>query len=233
MPDVASRNQLISRLNIEDRKKILPDLEELAFQQGTVLHEPGSEIDYVYFPDSGMVSLLTVMANGRGIETATVGNEGVIGMNAGVDGGIAITRAVVQLSVQARRMPVRRYMKHFNECESLRAGVLRAYQALVGQIQQTAACNALHNADARLARWILQCQDCVPGKTLHLTQEFLSEMLAVRRTTVTEVATVLQNEKLIAYQRGRIEILNRDSLAKRACECYEVLSQRRRRSFEK
>jgi CRP-like cAMP-binding protein len=222
-------NRLLALLPAEDRRLIDKLLKDYSSKAGEVLQEPGEPLAYVYFPHTGMVSLLTVMKNGQAIETATIGNEGAIGAEAGAGTTKAITRAVVQIDFSASRMGRTEFLKCVERRPVIRMLAHRATEALIGQMQQTAACNALHSIDTRLARWLLQSQDrSANGNPITLTQEFLSEMLAVRRTSVTEFAKALQDQGLIKYRRGSIEILNRAGLEKKACECYGAVAKQTR-----
>ena len=222
-------NRLLALLPAEDRRFIEKLLKDYSSKAGEVLQEPGEPLAYVYFPHTGMVSLLTVMKIGQAIETATIGNEGAIGAEAGAGTTKAITRAVVQIDFSASRMGRTEFLKCVERRPVIRMLAHRATEALIGQMQQTAACNALHSIDTRLARWLLQSQDrSANGNPITLTQEFLSEMLAVRRTSVTEFAKALQDQGLIKYRRGSIEILNRAGLEKKACECYSAVAKQTR-----
>jgi CRP-like cAMP-binding protein len=219
-------NRLLGMLPADDWQAIKKHLTTVSHDSGTSLQEPGRPMEYVYFPHSGMVSLLTVMKDGRGIETATVGNEGAVGAEAALGVTTAITRGVVQIAMTASRISRKDFMRCVERRTVIRHLAFRANEALLGQMQQTAACNALHQIEARLARWLLQSQDRVSdGGVVPLTQEFLSEMLAVRRTSVSATAHILQSEGLIKYSRGSIKILDRDGLKKKSCECYGAIAK--------
>jgi CRP-like cAMP-binding protein len=172
-----------------------------------------------------MISLLAVMQDGKAVETATVGNEGVVGAMAGLGLHIALTRAVVQTPLLASQIAAAPFRKLVQASEALRNVIVRANEMLLGQVQITAACNALHPIQARLARWILQSRDRVDDNLIPLTQELLSEMLGVRRSSVSEVASALQAAGLIRYSRGTIEIVDRKALEGAACECYETIKR--------
>jgi len=188
-----------------------------------VLHEPGERVLYVYFPQSGVVSMLAIMANGDAVETATVGAEGSIGAIAGVGPWRAVSRAVVHIPGRAWRIAAAQFHAAFYAADGIQRAVLQFKEALWAQINQTAACNALHGATKRLCRWLLHTHDRIDGDIVPLTQEFLSQMLGVTRTTVTEIARELQTAGLIRYSRGRIEILDRRRLEDMACECYKAI----------
>jgi CRP-like cAMP-binding protein len=222
-------NVLLAGLPAEDLSLLEPHLKDLALAQGQVLQEQGARVEHVYFPHSGMVSLLTVMQQGEAVETATVGREGVIGAMSGLGSRHASTTAIVQVPATAARLSVTRFHTAACKSERIREMVARFNEALLVQVQQTAACHALHDVEARLSRWLLQTHDRTESDLIPLTQEFLSQMLGVRRTTVTLVARSLQQSGLIRYHRGQIMIVDRKGLEETACECYGAV----RRQFER
>jgi CRP-like cAMP-binding protein len=217
------RNLLLASLPAKDIGLLAPYLKDVVLEQGVVLQEQGERIDQVYFPHDGIVSLLAVMRQGDAIETATIGFEGAVGSLAGFGSRRAHTRAVVQVRGSAARIAASRFRRAAEESEAVCRIVVRYGEMLLIQVQQTAACNALHSVEARLSRWLLQARDRLESNNIKLTHEFLSQMLGVRRTTVTVVANVLQQAGLIRYHRGHIEIVDREGLEARACECYEAI----------
>jgi len=217
------RNRLLTMLAPADQALLEAHLEDVSFEVGAVLQEAGTPIDHVYFPHEGMISLLAVMADGQAIETATVGNEGVVGAMSDFGTRPSFTRAVVQAPMVAARISVRHFRSVIRNGNGIRNLVVGYNEVLLAQVQQTAACNALHPMEARLARWLLQTQDRVESDALPLTQEFLSEMLGVRRTTVNLVARQLENAGLILNRRGRVVITDRKGLEEVACECYAIV----------
>jgi CRP-like cAMP-binding protein len=219
------RNRLLAALAPADLALLTPHLKDFPLEQGTVLQEQGERIDQVYFPHEGMISLLAVMQQGEAIETATIGREGAVGSLAGLGTRRSHTRAVVQVAGTASRIAAGRFCKAAGESQAIRDSIVRYGEMLLIQVQQTAACNALHDVEERLSRWLLQARDRVDGNTIALTHEFLSQMLGVRRPTVTVVARMLQDAGLIRYHRGHIEIVDRPGLEARACECYAVIRQ--------
>lgn len=215
-------NLLLAALRADDLSLLTPHLKDISLEQGEILQAQGERIEHVYFPHSGMISLLAVMRQGEAVETATVGREGVIGAISAFGPKQASTTAIVQVAATASRISVPRFQAAASKSERLRDIVVRYNEYLLVQTQQTAACHALHDVEARLCRWLLQAQDRTEDNTIPLTQEFLSQMLGVRRTTVTLVARALQEAGLIRYQRGQIEITNRKALEETACECYQA-----------
>jgi CRP-like cAMP-binding protein len=221
--DFHTRNRLLAALPTPDYSLLHAHLKEVALEQGHVLQDQGQRIQYVYFPLSGMISLLSVMRDGKAVETTAFGRDGTVGASYGLGASHSYTRAVVQIEGRAARIAAPQFQKMVKESERLRELIVRYKELRLAQAQQSVACNALHGAEARLSRWLLQTSDIVGGNVVPLTQEYLSQMLGVRRTTVTAIARTLQRTGLIDYTRGRIEITDRDKLKKFSCECYEVL----------
>jgi CRP-like cAMP-binding protein len=222
-------NLFLAALPPKELRLLQPDLRLVEFPRGTVLNEPGQQIEDVLFIESGMISLLTNMSDGTGIENATLGRESILGVLGALGSHRTAVRTVVQIPVTGWRMRAADFRAATDKSRHLRHLVLRSAELLLAQVQQTAACNALHSAERRLCRWILQVRDRVDSDTIQLTQDFLAQMLAVRRPTVTLIAQSLQNSGLISYRRGRIEILDREGLERQACECVNALRTKTRR----
>lgn len=189
------------------------------------LHEPGGTLTDVFFPVDSVASTLTVMDDGARIETATIGNEGMVGIAAlfGLERLGARERSQTQVPGNTIRMPAAALREMTSDGGLFRATLFRYAQALLTQISQQAACNGLHSVEERTARWLLMTRDRVGGDEFPLTQEFLSEMLGVRRASVTVAAGVLQRAGLITYRRGRIHILDGARLEGASCECYRII----------
>ncbi len=216
-------NGLLQRLPEKIQASLAPHLRRSRFAQGTILHEAGESISNVYFPLSGMVSILAVLQGGEAIETSIVGREGFVGGFFGVRGWRSPGHAVMQTSGELFALNVRQFKKTYETSDQFR-DLINAYQSvLYYQAQQSAACQALHQVEARMCRWLLQAQDALGGDTLHLTQEFLSHMLGVRRTSVSGSANKVQAEGLISYKRGIVRIIDRKGLENRACECHAAI----------
>jgi CRP-like cAMP-binding protein len=213
-----------------DLALLTPHLRRVAFEPGMVLQEAEAPVENVYFPLSGMISLVVAMTNGFVVETAVVGREGTIGAFAGLGPWNAFSRAVVQFAGTGLAISAARFQEAVSKSDALRAVVLGFKENLLGQVQQTAACNAVHSLESRMARWLLQAHDRADGPRLNLTQDVLSHMLGVRRTTVTLSAGLLQGKGLIKNRRGSIEIIDRGRLEAAACECYAALRRRARPS---
>lgn len=216
-------NKLLAALPRAQFNLLAPHLTSATLSQNTVLLEAGDEVDQVYFPHNGMLSLLVVMRDGKAIETATVGREGAVGAMAGLGLYKSLVRVVVQLPLTTTKISSANFRRATIGNELLRNMCIQYNEVLLTQARITAACNALHPVEARFARWLLQSVDRTGGDTVALTQELLAEMLGVRRTSVTEVAGKLQGEGMIAYSRGVIRITDRPALERVSCECYQTL----------
>lgn len=205
-----------------------PFLQLVELPHGELLEEPGKRVNDVFFIESGMVSLLTTMQDGTAIEIATMGREAVLGVLTSLGNHRSNARAVVQVSGTAWKIRAADFRTAVEKSRALRHMVLLSSELTVVQMQQTAACNALHSAERRLCRWILQVHDRIDGDVIELTQDFLAQMLAVRRPTVTLIAQGLQSAGLIRYRRGRITIVDHAGLEKLACECVEDIRSKTR-----
>jgi CRP-like cAMP-binding protein len=170
-----------------------------------------------------MISILQTTAESRGIELAAIGKEGALGAIAGYGLNRSLTASVVQMHLTAIKISTSQFRKHLSKYASLQEMALKSNEVILAQTQITAACNALHNVEQRFCRWLLQTWERSENDTIILTQEFLGEMLGVRRTSVTEIASKLQAAGLIRYRRGQIEVLNRPELEKRSCDCFRAV----------
>ncbi len=222
-------NKLLASLPRDDFDRLAPHLATVSLQQGAVLTEAGDEVDQIYFPHYGMLSLLAVLRDGKAIETATVGREGVVGAMAGLGLYKSLVRVVVQMPVSVSKIAASHFRTVVASSDPVRNLCIRYNEVLLSQARVTAACNALHSIEARFCRWLLQSADRAASDTVALTQEFLAEMLGVRRTSVTEVASKVQAAGAITYSRGVIKILDRQALMRMSCECYETLLDHRPR----
>ena len=220
-----SQNCLLAALPAAEWAVLRPHLKQVALEHGSQLKDSGERIQYVYFPLSGMVSLLSVMSDGRAVKTAVVGREGAVGAQSGLGIANAYSRAIVEVQGAALRVPASQFHRLVRESEKLRDLLFRYRELGFAQMQQSVACNALHGAEERLARWLLHSRDILGSDVLPLTQEFLAQVLGVRRTTVTALAQGLLQSGVIDYRRGRIEICDPEQLKMHACECYEVLQR--------
>lgn len=215
-------NHLLASLSYSNFDEVFPLLKSIAINQGDVLQDPGEEAEHVYFPHNGMISLLAVMKDGRAVQTAGIGAEGAVSALAGIGPHCPSTRAVAQLPLVASQVSSVALRKTARSSDELRIMLLRAHEAVLAQVQITAACNALHTVEQKLARWLLQSGNG-GGSTIPLTQEMIAQMLGVTRGSISEAAQKLQERGLIRYVRGKVEILDRQGLENGACECYATI----------
>lgn len=220
-------NILLASLPRDDFKLLASNFTVEPLAQGTVLTESGDEVTQVYFPLGGMISLVVVMKDGKAIETATVGRDGVFGAAAGFGVYRSRIRAIIQVPFSMARIAAPQFRKAVAASKALQRLCIDSNETLLAQARITAACNALHKVEARFCRWLLQTRDITESDTITLTQEFLSEMLGVRRTSVTDVASKLQGAGVISYSRGVIRILDVPTLETHSCECFQTLREQR------
>jgi CRP-like cAMP-binding protein len=218
-----SLNHLLARLPSRDFELLRPHLRTVEMVQETVLFDAGDAVDRVYFPHSGIISLVVDLTGGERVEAAMIGRDSIAGASSALDGRVALSKWIVQLAGAASILDVPRLRKVAEASVTFRTRLIRHDQALFAQAQQSAACNASHDVVARLARWLLRCRDLCGDDTLNLTQEFLAQMLGVQRTSVSLVAHTLQKAGLISYSRGRIKIIDLKGLRETACECYATV----------
>jgi CRP-like cAMP-binding protein len=216
-------NGLLASLRQEELAGLLPYLKVVELPQETVLYESGDAIKAVYFPIRGLVSLVVDLASGEMIEAAMVGRDSLAGGSSAFDNMLSLNRAVVQVGGTASALDADRLRELAHQNKTFRATLARHEQFILAQAQQGAACNATHTLEARLSRWLLHCNDFIGSDDIALTQEFLAEMLGVRRTSVSLVAHTLQMAGFIRYRRGHIRLLNIDGLKESACECYATI----------
>jgi CRP-like cAMP-binding protein len=219
----SGENRFLQSLEPADLAALQRHLKPVELCRGDVLVEARSAIENVYFPLSGMISLLAVMQNGEAIETAIVGREGVVGGSVANGNGHSFGQAMVQISGKGLKIARKPFAEACQKRAKLRALANRFQELIMTQAQQSAACHALHSVEARLCRWLLQSRDVTKSDVIELTQEFLSHMLGVQRTSVSLSAHALQDAGLIEYARGRITIRDRAGIEACACECYAVI----------
>ena len=218
-------NRLLGALPKREYQRLLPALEEVSLPFEEVLYEAGDPILDVYFPTSGIVSLLAAVGRRASLEVGLVGREGMVGVPVFMGVKISRNRAVVQGVGDAMRMKATAFRNECDNGSSLPRLLRRYSHSLLTQISQAAFCNRFHAIDARLARWLLMTSDRMGAPEFALTQEFLSNMLGVRREGVNKAANTLQKQDLIKYSRGTVTILNRTALKAVACECYAIIRE--------
>ncbi len=219
------QNQLLATLPRDVQDRLFPHLELVNLRAGQVLYEAGQQRRHVFFPTDSIVSLLNVIESGSSAEISMVGNEGIVGIASFMGGGCSPWRVVVQSGGQAYRLLGQRMKEEFDRHGETLLLMLRYTQARSAQMAQTAACNRHHSIDQQLCRWLLLTLDRLPGNRLTTTQEFISNMLGVRREGVTDAAGKLQRLGVIEYHRGQISVLDRPRLEKLSCECYAAVKK--------
>jgi CRP-like cAMP-binding protein len=223
-------NQLLAGLTLEDMSTLEQNLRTVELKQGDTLARPGDDIETIYFPHSGIVSFLVDVNDGDVVQTGMVGFDGAVGVAQATGDKVSLNRIVVQLAGTASAID----RAPFRDAVASRSGIRKMLAAheqfLIADIQQTAACNALHPVEARICRWLLRMTDLV-GTEIPITHEHLATMIGVRRNTVTAVATRLQNDGLISYSRGQVRIRNPEGLGSCSCDCHEAVRRNYRRLF--
>jgi len=217
------QNHLLAALSPEVQGRLFPYLELVSLPLRGVLYESRRPMRHVYFPTDSIVSLQYVMENGASTAILVVGNEGLLGITLFLGGESTPSRSLVQSAGYAYRLPRPRVKAEFNRHGQLLFLMLRYTQALITQVAQTAVCNRHHSIDQQLCRWLLLSMDRLSHNRLTMTQEFIGNMLGVRREGVTQAALKLQQLGVISYARGLIKVLDRPQLENLSCECYEVV----------
>ncbi len=214
-------------LAIPDREfgLLRPHLEYLELPHHQILQEPGQKIEYAYFLNHGMISLVILTSDGRSVEVAIVGNEGMVGTSLAVGLNRGPHRAIIQISASGFRVKSELLGEVLSRTPELRL-IMNRYVLIQGlQVAQIAACNRLHEVEQRLARWLLMCQDRIGSEELPMTHEFLAQMLGTGRPSVSLAAGILQRAGMIENIRGTVKIVNRKGLEGSSCECYAAMRQ--------
>jgi CRP-like cAMP-binding protein len=219
------KNRLLSQLGQDDFDRLQPFLKSTPFKQHSLLFEAEQEIQHVYFPAGGVVSLIVTLDSGEAVEAAMVGSDGVVGASAALDGRISLSRGVVQLAGDIVVCNIEGLRSAALQSPQLLSLLIRHEQTVYAQAQQSAACFATHHIQSRLCRWLLRARDLSGSDTLNFTQEYLADMLGVRRSSVTVVAHTLQAAGMIKYSRGKIQIVDVEALQDGTCECYGTVKR--------
>ena len=219
-------NRLLAALPGGELERLGPRIEEVRLERGAILADAEQPFEHVYFPHDSVVSLVSLMQDGRVAETATIGREGVVGFEALLHSETAFKRQIVQVPGRASRIEYGWLLPALSDLHQLRRVMCCYVRAFIGQVLQSVACNGLHSVDVRCSRWLLMTHDRVGKDSFPLTQEFLAEVLGVHRPTVTVAARMLQEAGLIRYSRGVVTILDRPGLENAACECYGIVRRR-------
>ena len=223
LENIKPANRLLAALPAKEYQHLLPKMEEVSLTFTETIYAPDDIIRYVYFPNSGIVSLLAAVGERSQLEVGIVGNEGFVGLPVFLGVKTSNNRAIVQGAGSALRMKTADFLAECSNSGLLPRILQRYTHSLMTQISQSAVCNRFHPIEARLARWLLMTADRMESDVFQITQEFLSNMLGVRREAVTLSAKNFQQNELISYNRGKISILNRAGLEAVACRCYFII----------
>jgi CRP-like cAMP-binding protein len=218
-------NKILRKLPRKEYNAVFPRLVWVDLPIHTVLNQEAKSIEYGYFINEGLASILTVMAGGKSVEVGLTGEEGFVGLPLVAGFKSSSTRVIIQIDGSAFRINAKDLVRLLRECPVLERSLQQCSQSMALQSTQVAACNRLHDVNQRLARWLLMSQDRVGGDVVGLTQEFLAHMLGTRRASVTVAAGVLQKAGLIAYTRGEVAIRDRAGLESATCECYDSINR--------
>jgi CRP-like cAMP-binding protein len=208
-----------------DRQALQTGLQDVNLAAGDILYEPGYGVEWVYFPNTAVLSVVTVMADGRTVESDTVGYESLVGGLQALAGTASVSRTFTQIGGAAIRLPASRLRRRADESHQLRKLLIRHAQANLAQAHQSVACNALHDLHQRLCRWLLMSQDRADSQEVRLTQQYLAIMLGVQRTTVTQALRDLAEAGLVRQGRGCIHVLDRARMEAQTCECYATVQE--------
>ncbi len=219
----ASANKLLASLDRADLSRLISHLEPVELKSSLPLHEIGAPVSHVFFPLDFMASMVVRMADGSEIESGTIGNEGIVGVPALMDGDIPFVETFVQIPGTALRLSLDRFRRELARGGGLADAVSEYTRNLLRLIVQSSACNLAHSLPQRCARMLLICSDSVSRDTFRITQEFLAELLAVRRASVTVIAGKLKAAGLLQYRNGTVTIRDRAGLERASCECYRVI----------
>lgn len=218
-----SANRLLAGLSPAAYRRMSRGLKQVQMSFGKVIYEPGNTIRDVYFPNDCMISMVAVVEDGAGVEVGLVGRESMLGCSLTLGTAKSPVRALVQGEGTAMRMSAERFARELDQNRPLQRELERCIYISMATAMQIAACNKSHVLEARLARWLLMVRDRLSSDEFTLTQEFLAQMLGVRRAGVTEAASALQQRQLINYRRGKIRIVRPNGLRDAACACYQVI----------
>jgi CRP-like cAMP-binding protein len=225
MAEDTHRNRILARLGSHELSGLKAELEAVTFSFKEPLYEQGRPAEYVYFPTEGVLSLVTDLDDGQVVETGTVGREGMVGMPVFLGSTTAPWRALCQIPGRGFRMEAAAFKTAVKTVPRLEDAIMRYANALLSMLAQNAACNRAHSVEERMSKWLLTTRDRVDADDFPLTQEFLGQMLGVRRPTVSLAGSLLQRAGLIRYSRGRIAIVDRAGLEAASCECYAFIRQ--------
>jgi CRP-like cAMP-binding protein len=219
-----SSNYLLAQVGPVDREDLGRHLRVVELSHGQVIADSRQRVQQVYFPHGGILSSVVILEDGWGIETGMIGRDGVFGASEAIDGRVSLNRVMVQVPGSASVIDAVHLKAISQSSPELLALLIKYEQFFLGQVQQTTACNALHSIEQRMCKWLVRMYDLV-GTELPLTQEFMGQMMGVRRTSVTTIAAQLQKRGLITYSRGKVRIANIDLVQAHACECHRTVRE--------
>jgi len=220
------KNQLFGAFTLEARDRIQPFMKPVDLKLGATVCEAGGLLTHVYFPEGSVLSLLTILENGSEIECANIGREGAFGLFSAMYSRVSYNRCTVQLEGPMLRCEIQPLLTEFQNSSHMQNLLVSYSETLLSQVMQTVACNSLHSVEERLSRWLLMMADRAEGETLTYTHEFLARIMGANRTSVTFAAQSLQNQGLISYRRGMMQIRDRARLEAITCECYAIVKAR-------
>jgi CRP-like cAMP-binding protein len=220
------RNRLLLALPSRNLKRLMPDLEHVRCQRAEVLMDADSSLDHIFFPDSGVVSVLAVYSDGSVIEMATIGREGCSDVQAVFGAKRSSVQLLVQIPGSAAKMSRATFARAMQSMPSFRVLMFAYVQAFLEQVMVSVACNGAHSLKQRLARWLLMMRDRTDNDTLPITQNLLAEMLGVQRPSITNAVRELDRAGLISRGRREVTILDRQGLTEASCECYQLVRAR-------
>jgi CRP-like cAMP-binding protein len=226
VPSNRPRNRLLLALSASNLKQLMPELEQIRCHRGQVLMDADSSLDYVFFPDSGVISVVAVYADGSVIEMATIGREGCTDVQAVFGAKNSSVRLLVQIPGDATRMSRAAFARTMGAMPAFRTLMYAYVQAFLEQVMVSVACNGAHSLKQRLARWLLMMRDRGDDDTLQITQDLLADMLGVQRPTITNAAREFEHAGLIERGRREVTILDRQGLVEASCECYQLVRMR-------
>lgn len=220
------QNQLLGTFTPEARNRLDRHMKPVEYKLGETVCEAGGQLVYAYFPQGCVLSLLTVLENGTEIECANIGREGAFGLFAAMYSRVSFNRCIVQLEGPMLRCEIEPLLAEFHESAHIQNLFVSYSETLLSQVMQTVACNSLHGVEERLCRWLLMIHDRSDGGQLTYTHEFLARFMGANRTSVTLAAQSLQNQGLISYRRGLMQVVDRPGLEAASCECYAIVRAR-------
>ena len=224
--EVSHRNQLLGAFESESRRRIMAHMHPISLKLGAVVCEAGGLLKHAYFPQGCVLSLLTVLENGSAIECANIGREGAFGIFAAMYSRVSFNQCTVQLEGPMIRCAIEPLRLEFQNSAHIQDLFVSYSETLLSQVMQTVACNSLHTVEERMSRWLLMMHDRAEGEVLTYTHEFLARIMGANRTSVTLAAQSLQNQGLISYRRGLMQVRDRAGLETASCECYAIVKAR-------